>query len=328
MIQNKKKSRLLIAFLILFLIAFSIYFYLSPSTAQATNANFSGYAWSPNTGWLNFSGVKYDISTGDVSGYAWSSNTGWVQFGGLSGFPTGSGTVSTNANVNLTTGKMTGWAKVLSLPNPKDTESTEWADGWISLGGTLPAYTVGFNTTTGVANANSYAWGSNVLGWINFSNVKMDVSPSPSVLLNANPVNIVSGTSSALSWSGNNLTTSSTGCVASGGTSLWVGNQPSPIGTFSTGNLSTGSSPTTYTYGIKCLGVGTNGAVYSTPISYANVVVYPTGTCIDPTAQNYLSIGSCTYASCSNHLLDPGESAIDCGGICPPCKKPPHFQEN
>lgn len=40
-------------------------------------------------------GVKIETN-GDVSGYAWSPNYGWLKFGGLSGFPTGASAPSSN----------------------------------------------------------------------------------------------------------------------------------------------------------------------------------------------------------------------------------------
>ena len=46
----------------------------------------SGYAWSTNTGWINFSptggGVTIDPATGEFSGYAWGENIGWIRFSG------------------------------------------------------------------------------------------------------------------------------------------------------------------------------------------------------------------------------------------------------
>ena len=156
-------------------------FLFRDKNAQATSVdNIYGYAWSSNIGWIGFNncsdlsaptpvcsgqnfGVRYDPNNnGNINGYAWSSNIGWIQFGGLSGFPTG-GSSQINAKLDLTTGVVTGWAKALSFSN--DTESVDWADGWISLDG------VNFNLITG--DGSGYAWGSNVIGWIDFSQVKI-----------------------------------------------------------------------------------------------------------------------------------------------------------
>ena len=60
-------------------------------TKAGSVGNVSGYAWSPNIGWLSFNcdnnppcaqnyGVSINPSTGLFSGYAWSPNIGWVSF--------------------------------------------------------------------------------------------------------------------------------------------------------------------------------------------------------------------------------------------------------
>jgi hypothetical protein len=52
----------------------------------------SGYAWSPNLGWISFScsdssscasvdyGVQVDPVSGEMSGFAWAANAGWISF--------------------------------------------------------------------------------------------------------------------------------------------------------------------------------------------------------------------------------------------------------
>lgn len=199
-------------------------FFISINKAQASSTdNIYGWGWSDTVGWISFNncsdpavvstctgqnyGVKYD-TTGDVTGYAWSDTVGWIQFGGLGGFPG----VGGQAHIDTTTGQMTGWAKVISLENPNDNEvSSDWADGWISLSGLASngaksPYGISFNMTTGLPNTNSFAWGSNVLGWITFGQVKLKttlVAPpiDPKIIitvteLNASgvPVNVTGGT--------------------------------------------------------------------------------------------------------------------------------------
>ena len=148
---------------------------LIPHFVSAAAGDLGGYAWSPNIGWISFSctngantcgTTNYGVHktsggllTGDeansVPGYAWSSSIGWIQFGGLSGFPSGSGTNAVNAQIDGS-GNLIGWARALSYGGG-------W-DGWISLSGTSPNYGVTF-----LSNAFSgYAWGSDVVGWINF----------------------------------------------------------------------------------------------------------------------------------------------------------------
>jgi hypothetical protein len=148
-----------------------------------------GYAWSSTIGWISLncatggtggsnvcatSNYKVTINSNrTVTGYAWSSTVGWIRFGGLSAFPAGSGTTAANAAVtgtypNLT---FTGWARACAgTASPAGTCDTMannsvgggW-DGWISLQGT--GYAVAANMSSGFTTP-SYAWGSQVVGWI------------------------------------------------------------------------------------------------------------------------------------------------------------------
>ncbi|MFA5745089.1 MAG: hypothetical protein WC887_02650 [Candidatus Paceibacterota bacterium] len=51
-----------------------------------TDSAITGYAWSANTGWINFdttqSGVTND-GEGTLGGFAWDSNAGWISFSGV-----------------------------------------------------------------------------------------------------------------------------------------------------------------------------------------------------------------------------------------------------
>ncbi|MCX6752661.1 MAG: hypothetical protein NTZ87_04170 [Candidatus Nomurabacteria bacterium] len=140
-----------------------------PATPSCSSGSFPidlhGWAWSSNIGWISFNssdagagGGPYKVSvdaSGNLNGYAWSSNIGWIKFGGLSGFPSGGGTQAQDAQINGN--NLKGWARALSYGGG-------W-DGWISLSGAGPNYgpTISDNTITG------YAWGSDVVGWIDFS---------------------------------------------------------------------------------------------------------------------------------------------------------------
>ena len=52
-----------------------------------------GFAWSPNTGWINFGWAtldpgnphrpRVDLVTGKFHGYAWSANSGWIALNGV-----------------------------------------------------------------------------------------------------------------------------------------------------------------------------------------------------------------------------------------------------
>lgn len=145
-------------------------------------------------GWISFNctdqatcgtsnyGVRIDETNrfitngvGTFSGYAWAGNKddtaipptttfGWISFNqtDLIGCPDG----NCVAQINWTTGRVTGWAKALA----GGTAGSGGWDGWIKLSdfsGTYP-YGVKLNTTTN--NFSGYAWGGgDVVGWINFN---------------------------------------------------------------------------------------------------------------------------------------------------------------
>ena len=173
----------LLAFVILFLTAHT---HASAQTIPATDL--TGFAWSSTIGWIslnckndnNCANSDYKVTINadrTVTGWAWSSNIGWIKFGGLSAFPTGGGTTAANASVSGTYPNLTfsGWARACAgtaAPNTSDQKnctsmatngnSGGW-DGWISLRGTN--YNVSANMTSGMNN-NSYAWGDEVVGWL------------------------------------------------------------------------------------------------------------------------------------------------------------------
>ena len=145
-----------------------------------------GFAWSSNIGWISlncendnncaYSDYKVKISTDrKLYGYAWSSNIGWIKFDNLGDstvFPTGAGTapVSAFATGTISALQLTGWARACAGTLGGDCSSTTvnplsggW-DGWISLSGTT--HYVKLNAVTGVMDSNSWAWGSDVVGWI------------------------------------------------------------------------------------------------------------------------------------------------------------------
>jgi hypothetical protein len=112
-------------------------------TAQSVDYQVVGYAWSDKFGWISLSDTNcrnastgtclgageygvYINGSGVLSGYGWSEHVGWVCFGDTCGGTGGTvpGGGASSARVDSSTGKITGWAKIVSLGN----------DGWIKLG--------------------------------------------------------------------------------------------------------------------------------------------------------------------------------------------------
>jgi hypothetical protein len=147
---------------------------ISKTDAQTSTSKLSGYAWSDTIGWISFDSstngnneVSIDTN-GNLNGYAWSENVGWIKFGNLSNFP------SSGTNAKLTGVNLTGWARACAGTENGDCNSvtrTDGWDGWIALSDPTgnEAYGVQFNNPQG--NNPSFAWGSDVIGWIDFSGV-------------------------------------------------------------------------------------------------------------------------------------------------------------
>ncbi|MEX0917249.1 MAG: hypothetical protein WDZ90_01895 [Candidatus Paceibacterota bacterium] len=196
-----------------------------PVVEAGSSDNVSGYAWSDTIGWISFNctdtsscgsvdyGVNVNEDTGDLSGYAWSDTIGWVSFNGsdLSGCPSGT------CEANLSDGKLTGWAKALSADN------NGW-DGFIRLhdSGDSPDYGV----TASDGEFSGYAWGSDVVGWVDFNSefgtvVFSDITPS--VAINATPNPVEKGGDVIITWEVENVQS----CTASGD---WSGSKDSSDG--------------------------------------------------------------------------------------------------
>jgi hypothetical protein len=124
----------------------------------ADTLGLSGYAWSDNIGWVSLSGSNYGIdvdNNGKLSGYAWSDNIGWITANEseLSGCPSNPCRAKINGNA------FSGWLRALS-------NGGGW-DGWISLSGKNPDY--GITQNQGTAALSGQAWGSDIVGWLDFS---------------------------------------------------------------------------------------------------------------------------------------------------------------
>ena len=174
---------------------FTIGFYLNDSSqkiALAANQELGGFAWAARPvlfgtelsgpGWISFNcldggvcaisnyKVVYDNATGNISGYAWSSNIGWIRFDpGIAEPP----------RINLATGGTSGWAQACAVFQSgcsgalrPDYERGGW-DGLIQLSGVASdagrsPYGLRFDNTSGMFLPNNFAWGSDIIGWINF----------------------------------------------------------------------------------------------------------------------------------------------------------------
>ena len=164
-----------LSILVLTLVAVAIGSWTLPAQAQnaplPAHTVLAGWAWSETTGWISFdcddlgacASSDYGVSVeddGSLSGMAWSENIGWVSanVSDVSGCP------SAPCTPRIVGGELTGWLKTLSGGSP---ESGGW-DGWISLRG--PQYGVNID---GEGKFSGYAWGYDVVGWTDFSLVRM-----------------------------------------------------------------------------------------------------------------------------------------------------------
>lgn len=174
---HTKQSMILLAWLIVLLLIINIF--VSPRNfAFAATAGLLGYAWSDNIGWISLNycsdtnscgtvsyAISVDPANGNLSGYAWSDNIGWVSANDFSGCPS----TPCPPNLNLQTGVMTGWLRALA-------NDGGW-DGWISLKGS------GYGVTKSGTAFSGFAWGSDVIGWLDFSYASAPASLNPTVNL-------------------------------------------------------------------------------------------------------------------------------------------------
>jgi hypothetical protein len=133
--------------------------------SQVSSTAIAGYIWSDTIGWIDLNclnagtcganpfGFSLD-GNGILSGYAWSDNIGWISANAsdLAGCPTSPCTATIQG------GALNGWLKATAADN------NGW-DGWISLSGTSPVY----GPTLSNGRFSGYAWGNDVVGWIDFS---------------------------------------------------------------------------------------------------------------------------------------------------------------
>jgi len=131
----------------------------SPAFA-ANSTPISGYAWSDTVGWISMSGSNYGLTmaaNGTVTGYAWSDTIGWV-----SANSTDIASCQSGANSRVQSGTWNGWLRAIA-------GGVGGWDGCISMSGSSPTYSVAYDKQAGTFGG--YAWGSTVVGWVNFSQV-------------------------------------------------------------------------------------------------------------------------------------------------------------
>ncbi len=169
---------------VFFCLFFNFDTYVAESSASD---NVSGFAWSDTIGWISMNSGNsgnYGVtvaSNGDISGYAWSDNIGWVSFNAsdVASCPSGPCT----PHMDTSTGIVTGWAKALAGGGPN---AGGW-DGFISLSGTN--YGVKVNN----CKWSGWAWGSIVVGWVNFSGNGGNVTGTGSACVTLNDPDLITG---------------------------------------------------------------------------------------------------------------------------------------
>lgn len=164
-------------------------FFLVPHISQAFigyEIDLEGWAWSSTVGWISLSCENLDTcsqsdygvtitESGNITGYAWSSNIGWIQFGNLNNFPGIGGNARITPDLQLQ-----GWARAVSGSH----DSEDGWDGWISLNCQNISsdscdqsnFRVALQNLTQTRPLEGYAWGSTVVGWIDFSHA-MSIPP-------------------------------------------------------------------------------------------------------------------------------------------------------
>jgi len=169
-------------------------FSLTPQRARsAISTALAGWAWSDTIGWISMNCAQASGSTcatsnynitmnanGTLSGYAWSDTLGWISANETAGCPSGT------CQPSVQGGQLTGWLRACGGKNDTTTSPTNqtvpnntctgWTrtdgwDGWISLSGASGSVSWGvtYNSSTGAFGG--YAWGSAVVGWVDFSQV-------------------------------------------------------------------------------------------------------------------------------------------------------------
>ena len=151
------------------------------SLAAVTSIPMTGYLWSETIGWISLncsndsppcatSNYSMVISPGGIiSGYGWSEHIGWVsaEVNDITSCP-----LSPCLPNIAQDGTVSGWFRAIA--GRDDPQNGGW-DGWIRLSGVSPAY--GPVLDSGTGNFSGYAWGSDVVGWVDFSPARATYCP-------------------------------------------------------------------------------------------------------------------------------------------------------
>lgn len=184
--------------------------------AFASSNELKGFAWSSNIGWISFNCLNtatcgssaYKVvmdNSGNLSGYAWSSNIGWINTN-----PAGAAARPSDAHglqINLSNGVMSGWMRACGGAATAATcsgGSVDGWDGWIKI--TDAKIATGGIIKNGAGTEGGWAWGSDVVGWVQFYNTITSngvIVPSVDCDFTADPAGIIPPQSSKLSWSCN-----------------------------------------------------------------------------------------------------------------------------
>lgn len=339
-ILNTFKKPLTVFAFSIFLFSFStvVFGQLTPDpTVPLEEGDLFGFAWmgtgitNPDTsegggGWLNFNcapqycdgindwgvTVNFDESSpryGYLSGQAWSSNYGWLSFeddivetcweaNQMETSPTPARVINLN-ETNSFKKPIVGWGKFIS----GDDVGNDGFTGCVSFTGV--EYATLLDIQTGIVEG--WAWGSDVVGWISFTNPECEFCDTSVVLPGsanlafwAEDPSVPPGGETRLLWSAiNSPTRSVKSCLVYSNTSgygHWMspgGDPATNAGIISTdaGNLSPNGSHNisginqTTTYEITCR----DSLNQVMPTKYATVAVIapPVTGCTNPLATNY-----------------------------------------
>lgn len=284
-----------------------------PGQLPPVTADFGGWAWSSNIGWISFSstnagasGTEYQVildnATREFSGYAWSSNIGWITFNKheLVGCPSG------ECVAKMTGDALSGWARAcssmfqfmcgLNALTTAETSALGGWTGWISLDSKAgESITYGPKVVDNVLTG--FAWGGDVFGWISFewlNQLKNPTKPNVTVTLSDTVVPVNGKTN--VTWEVSGADT----CTASGG---WTGNKSKTGGTEESGTILANT-----TFFLTCAGPGgeTTGSasvgVSTTPLSpTVSIEAVPTTVSSGSTVALRWKVDNATSCTASNN---------------------------